>query len=290
MQFVSVAKKYSLDVYRFAARALGELFPESTIRVIVPDHQVRDFEKSLPRTVIVESELDYDSGFFAPLNDACLQVNPSRKGWYLQQFIKIEALRRLSQHNDALVIWDADAVPLKKIDFFDTEGRPRLFISSEGVTDNRGNYFDVIHQPYFQVIEKLLGISRSWDFSFIAQTMPISAQIVQSFFSEIENRAGYVWWKAIIEAVDFSENSGFSEYETLGAYMYGNHPEYLSFQSDAWTLNGWGSHGTPRKAWRASRNLRASGELALVGFEVWQKPPSIAERCRGFLSPKLGRQ
>lgn len=63
MQFVSVAKKYSLDVYRFAARALGELFPESTIRVIVLDHQIRDFEKSLPRMVVGESELDYDSGF-----------------------------------------------------------------------------------------------------------------------------------------------------------------------------------------------------------------------------------
>lgn len=289
MQFVSVAKKYSLDVYRFSSRALVALFPESTFRVIVPDHQTRDFEKSLPGEVQVESELEYDSGFFEHLHEECSQVNPPRKGWYLQQFIKLEFLRRQSQVGESVVIWDADAIPLKRIDFFDRLGRPRLFTSTEETVDNRGNRFEPIHQPYFQVIENVLGIGRAWDFSFIAQTMPVSAELARSFFSEIENRTGQIWWQAIINAIDFSENSGFSEYETLGAFMYGKHPERISFQSDKWRLDGWSSHGTPRKAWKASRKIRAADNVALVGFEVWQKPSSIEEWITGFLNPKNWR-
>lgn len=69
-----------------------------------------------------------------------------RPGWYLQQFIKMGfALSDYSQ-NQYYLSWDADTIPLRKLDFF-VDGKVMFAMKKE------------FHKPYFDTIKRILDIS-----------------------------------------------------------------------------------------------------------------------------------
>lgn len=52
--------------------------------------------------------------------------------------------------DDYFLIWDADTIPLRKLEFFDGQGRMLLTKAEE------------YHPPYFQTYEKILGQPRTF--------------------------------------------------------------------------------------------------------------------------------
>lgn len=139
-----------------------------------------------------------------------------RAGWYFQQFIKLAMAWRNDVSNDYLV-WDADSIALKPINFFTKTGRIFVTKSKE------------YHVPYFICNEKLTGIQKLVPYSFISEHMVFTKKHVISLLNEIMKISDDIWWKIILDQVDSKDlvGSGFSEYELYGNYIMNRDPNHF---------------------------------------------------------------
>ena len=259
---VSVAEVSSLWVLLGLCENLDLIGAERRI-LIVPDDQVEVFGRVLGTEAF---EITSESSLLSPgqieqiREMVSLAENPDRFGWYLQQFLKLSALEKFSQDYDRLIIWDADTIPLRQIDVFDSDGTPRPYFGSEH------------HQPYFDAIYRVLGIRKTINRSFIAQTFPITGKQASNFFASL---GGTGWFEKLLSAIDFSEGSGFSEYETLGTFIYRDRAPQWS--SGKWTRYG-NKFTTPMRA--AVSRLGKLLKFDYLAFESWSISPF--ERLKGL--------
>lgn len=141
--------------------------------------------------------------------------NPLRAGWYFQQFLKMSACY-IDDIADYYLIWDSDTVLFKSLDFIDNDGRVLINPKTEH------------HQPYFNLINKLLGINKKVNFSFISEHLMIKKKYMQNLIEYIQehfpNKKSWVF--SIMDLIAVSElNGGFSEYETYGNFIHTNFPK-----------------------------------------------------------------
>ena len=228
-------------------------------KLLVPDGEVTDFRRISPDVFEVIPESRYVATIAKCLDECIPAGRTRRKGWYLQQFIKMAAVLAAGR-DETVLIWDADTVPLKPLDFVDPAGRIRYY---KGVEH---------HLPYFSLIEKLLGLDKTINFSFIAQCFALRGRWLAELCDEIERKYGVPWYEAIISQIDFSQDSGFSEYETMGTYIARRHPDEISFYGGPWWRYGNRLVGdidllTERKA----RSLLRSYDF--ISFEKWERRP-----------------
>lgn len=137
-------------------------------------------------------------------------------GWYFQQFLKMGFA--LSDYaKDEYLIWDSDTIPLHKLCF--RQSKKYLFTVK---TEH--------HIPYFDTINQLLGFSKLYDRSFIAEHMPIATKVMRELIAEIEKSdvSGDVWWKKIVNATSGHDEQAFSEFETYGTYCVKYHPDIFN--------------------------------------------------------------
>lgn len=254
MDVVSVAEKSRLDVWKVAAPAIRQRIQAEAYKVIVPVADLEIFSALPGAPFVVESEAEYSSHFASYLEESISGENEDRYGWYLQQLIKLEALKRLAEESRRGLIWDADTVPLQEISFFDP--KPGLFFGDEH------------HVPYFRAIDRLLTLDRKVDRSFIAQCFPCEPDWILSFCAAIERKHSEPWWKAVIDSIDFRERSGFSEYETLGTFVSHHFPTEWEWNPQEWSRDGYSIFGSPKKAHQSSQ--RVDTGLAFVAFEAWK--------------------
>lgn len=257
---VSVANERTLPIWAHGHKAILSRIRADRYTLIVPRHSVGAFEAVTDSRVGVEDEESFLSEI-RPVLEARLSSENPRFGWYLQQFIKLSAIERFSA-SENVVIWDADTIPLRRLSFFSNQGKPRYYASTE------------YHSPYFDVIEKCFGLQKKVDHSFIAQCFPVEASHGRSFFDALRTRSGRHWWEALIEQIDFTQESGFSEYETIGTYITHVFPESIEWQSRHWTRNGWKVLQSPKGAVRGLSQLFWAQKFDYCSFELWQKPSS----------------
>ena len=255
MDVVCVAERSKIPVWRYASVALPQRIKAESYRLIVPSLDLETFTACSPREFHVESEDRYIADF-GPYLKACMaEWNEERYGWYLQQLIKLEALKRLAEAGKVGLIWDADTIPLKQISFFD-RGQTLLYRGEEH------------HTPYFQVISRLLNMNRIVSHSFVAQCFPCQPRWILSLCEEIEQTHGAPWWKALIDNIDFRERSGFSEYETLGTFVSHRFPNDWNWNHRKWTRDGYSTLGTPQEAYE--RSVNGDVGLDFAAFEHWE--------------------
>lgn len=139
-------------------------------------------------------------------------VRYERAGWFLQQFLKM-AYSGICPDKYYLV-WDADTVPLHKIDYFE-DGFPVFITKRE------------YNEEYFKTIDKLFcgKVKRLDDnVSYIAENMLISRKLMQSMICDIQQNVsitGTSFYEKILNAIepDILCYTGFSEFETYGNYV-----------------------------------------------------------------------
>jgi hypothetical protein len=142
--------------------------------------------------------------------------------------------------------------------------------------------------PYFENIDRLLGLDKAHQNSFIAQNFPITGDQIQAFFSYIEKRHQLKWWDAVIDSIDFDETSGFSEYESLGTFVCSFENKPLNVQPGAWSRDG-------NQQW-VSKQIRSKkapkGNFDYVAVESWTQKKcsySFFRRAVKVLRSYLGR-
>lgn len=252
---ISVADLKSLDAWGLTGLELLRRLPSREYWVIVPDNQVDDFKEKTPSQIQVIPESFFTSEFSSELDEAKGKALPKRRGWYLQQLIKLAALKHSKKLN-RVIIWDADTVPLKDIRLFDANGVCHYY---------RGQDF---HLPYFDNIDRLLGLDKAHIDSFIAQCFPITGEQIEAFFNFLETKHSKPWWEAIIQSIDFDESSGFSEYEVLGTFV-SNHVDYpIHWKTGAWSLYGVVKHLTRQ----ISRSGVVFSRYDFMAVEGWAQP------------------
>ncbi len=255
---ISVCRAADLPTWEVAARRVLACIDARRHRVIVPDAEVEQFRRHMPARFEVVGESPYVAGIAELIVGNLPPEARPRAGWDVQQFIKLRALAELAA-DDIAVVWDADTVPLRPLSFVAADGRLVHWKSGEH------------HPPYFATIERLLGMPKAVDHSFVAQCLAIRGRWMREFVELVEQRHGRPWLEAVIGSIDFREASGFSEYETLGTFMAHSHPDEIVATDGRWLRAGRRRIGAARNVERAWARLLLRG-LDFAAFESWDQP------------------
>jgi hypothetical protein len=258
---ISTCCAKDIVAWKAASREMLRRIKSINYTVIVPQQDYHLFLGSTPSQFQVIPEEDLVSREFIRQLRAKTVVSchgaPSY-GWYLHQFLKLSALEKISPSEIGL-IWDADTIPL----------RPLIFEQNNKLIYYKG--FEC-HEPYFKVIRDLLDLEKINNFSFIAQCFPCKGRWLKDFINHVEQRSGKNWKYAILDCIDFDEQSGFSEYETLGTFIYKSYPDQISVINNSWCRRGNGLIG-------GIENLKFFGPFLkfkydFISFEDWDRPYS----------------
>jgi hypothetical protein len=152
---------------------------------------------------------------------------PAGAGWYFQQFLKWGFVEH-SNSSSHYLIWDADTVLLRPLEFTDDQSRPFLTTAPE------------YHPPYFETFFQLFGETPKEQVSFISQHQLIDKSILRELLAELNSkspdRLGWAW--AIIQNLRGQGTNLFSEYETYGHYLRTRYPDTSALRELPWTRDG----------------------------------------------------
>ena len=234
--------------------------------VICPDEIAREVERISAPEFKIKRESDFDPNLQHNLRERLSKEhNLGRYGWYLQQFLKLEFIKN-HLSDDNILIWDSDTLPMKTIRFKSPSGQHMFYRSSE------------YHLEYFRAIYKLTGLDKIENNSFVTQCLPVDVKKLRPYFLEWHESDGE-WFSDIFDAIDFSQASGFSEYELLGTILSHSEEGHILLRHEKWTRNGTETYGDPSTALKLK-----SSEFDFIAFEAWQSELPSERRKKIILS------
>jgi hypothetical protein len=263
---ISVCEKKDIGTWRHSSRAVIRHVRAEDFLLICPDGQIGDFRAATAADWRIEAESIYaGNDGLEMVRQRVSGANLQRVNWLFQQFLKINAVIHSGLDDaDVVVIWDADTVPLRPLQFVDPDsGRVCYYHGREH------------HTPYFITIEHLFGPGYIHDRSFIAQCFPVRVGWVRAMVCEIEKRnpgASYV--DAVLRVLPGLSGSEFSEYETMGTWVMRNHRDAFMFQpKNRWLRDGSRIIGvnTGERA-RSTLLWLLSFFYDYVAIENWRRP------------------
>lgn len=218
---VTASVSADFNVFVRSLKQLNRYYPLAKKVIIVPCKDISLFKNStLKPNETVVSEEDVLS---QEVINSIRAVTGSRSGWYIQQLAKLALLFGSVKDFDVAMIWDSDTVQVRAIKHLDDQQRVRFAATSE------------FNKPYFDQIYRLLGLSRVVNHSFIAQYIVVRKKWVESLWKEL---GGNSWVDRILQTIDFSEVSGFSEYELIGTYVSHRFKHEFAFNKKVQLLRG----------------------------------------------------
>lgn len=274
MQIVSACIARDLPVYRITCESLRAHVPGAEIHVITRKNDFARFRNACGSDLILwdENALLPEMAL-AELKALPLPFFPQGAGWYFQQFLKF-AFVNVSNADGHYLIWDADTVLLRPIEFFDSSGRAFYTKAKEH------------HRPYFQTFERLFGAPAQREFSFISQHQVIEKAILRQMLAEIEtrNQDSRNWAWAIMDNLRGEGSNLFSEYETYGHYAKWKRPDSMVFRELEWTRNGEQIAGYPPDP---AKLVLLSEKYSFAAFETFF---SWKNRISRALRKLMGKQ
>ena len=142
----------------------------------------------------------------------------SRWPWYFQQVLKLAAADIVD--TDYYLVVDSDTVFLRKVSFFNDEGRPLYAPATE------------FHRTYFDVFRKILGFYARREYSFTAHHMIYNKFIVKEMRSKF--RPEKLWYDNIIKYLEpqppWNSITQFNEQETYGHFLKEVHPKEVNIR------------------------------------------------------------
>ena len=265
-EVISVCSAKDIDVWTVAAKHIVQFISAKRYTVIVPDTQVQMFSAVTEAPYQVKPESAFVGNLKEKIVQTLTQDNQDRVCWYLQQFAKISAVLTCD-NKDVVLIWDADTVPLKKLEFIDSSGR---FIYYKG-NEYRKSYFDFI--------ERALDLKHTQNFSFIAQSLILKVSWARELTNALAKSAKLSWIDAILSFLDRAEPAGFAEFETLGTWIWNHHPDEIVISDKPWYRNGLSLVGNPL-ALSKSTWMGLAKHYDFISFEGWDIKRGIRNRIR----------
>jgi hypothetical protein len=265
-EVISVCSAKDIDVWTVAAKKIVQFIAAKQYTVIVPDAQVQMFAAVTKAPYQVKPESQFVGNLKAKITQTLTPENQDRVGWYLQQFVKISAVLT-HDDRDVVLIWDADTVPLKMLEFINSNGQ---FIYYKG-DENRKSYFDFI--------ERALGLKRTQNFSFIAQSLILKVSWARELTNTLAENAKLPWVDSVLSFLDKTEPAGFAEFETLGSWIWNHHRDEILISERPWYRNGLSLVGNPLKLSQSVWNGLAKS-YDFVSFEGWDELVGLRKRLK----------
>lgn len=256
-ELISVCCMRDAEVWKIASTYIVQNIDSTHYKVIVPDNEVFQFSEISAKPFEVIGESLYTQTFNRHIKERLSKKISGQYGWYLQQFIKLAAVAHC-RPDETVLIWDADTIPIKKLNFINQQGLLNYYTGVEH------------HQPYFETIERLLHLSKKVNFSFIAQCFVLKAVWAHDFLQAIEKIHGKRWALALLDSINFEEGNSFSEYETLGTFVSHHYGSEVNYLSKDWLRLGNSTIGHP--AFLSPQLIRKKlAHYDFVSFEKWDK-------------------
>ncbi|MBU3619932.1 DUF6492 family protein [Polynucleobacter sp. JS-Fieb-80-E5] len=265
-EVISVCSIKDIDVWTVAAKHIVQFISAKQYTVIVPDAQVQMFAAVTKAPYQVKPESLFVGNLKEKIAQTLTPENQDRVGWYLQQFVKISAVLT-HDDQDVVLIWDADTVPLKKLEFINSSGQ---FIYYKG---------DEYRKSYFDFIERALGLKRTQNFSFIAQSLILKVSWARELTNALAQSAQLPWIDAVLSFLDKAEPAGFAEFETLGTWIWNHHHDEILISEHPWYRNGLSLVGNPLKLSQSVWNGLAKS-YAFISFEAWDELVGLRKRLK----------
>jgi hypothetical protein len=265
---ISVCEARDIAVWAVASRRIVRHIPAGSYQLICPDAQIAEFETATaPEWAITGESLFSANCQPGMIRGKVSGENVRRVHWLFQQFIKINAIAGSELGDrDVVVIWDADTVPLRRIEFVAPgTGCLRFYHGREH------------HCPYFETIDALFGFGRQADVSFIAQCMPVRAGWVREMLREIEDRFPVSYAEAVLSCLPGKSGSEFSEYETIGSWLHQRYRDEMEFrEKNRWLRSGSSIFGSGLSGCMAKGIFCLLGvRYDFVAIEKWRRPLSF---------------
>jgi hypothetical protein len=228
LDIVAASRLKDLHTLALASQNLRQFVPFKQLHVITARANFSRFAKTLGSDVgLVDEDAMIPGMTLAQLRALDEPGFPQGAGWYFQQFLKL-AFAFQKTEDDHYLIWDADTVPLRPLEFFDDKNRMIFTQAAE------------YHPAYFETCKKLFRHDPQREFSFISQHIIVRKSIAREMFLTIEqNIPGPENWAwKIMRNVRGEGTNRFSEYETLGHYVKNIHPQAAVFRQLPWSRDG----------------------------------------------------
>lgn len=148
-------------------------------------------------------------------------IDPDKKytglyndSWTKQQILKLSVDQLVS--GNCLIV-DAEVIFLRNMQWIQN-GKVNMFTSNS-------RHF----QPYFDLMDDLLGLPKCDKNSFICDTMMFSTGILEKIKTDIETRTGNDWLQAIQDLITIPDNKfRLSEFELYGNYLIKYHQDQIN--------------------------------------------------------------
>lgn len=199
-------KDADLLVSVIAAAAANCRNPVSRVTVLIPDDSPAPDLHGQDLDVPVQIDRDSEVLSGIDVSAALSDVPQDRRGWILQQLVKLAAAGK-SDAPGVLVV-DADTLLLRPRTWLAQGGRQILCLSQE------------LHKPYRDHFAAVWGSAYAQKASFVTHHQLMQPAIVREMFGD--DLSGLATW---IEALDPREPSAASEYHDYGTYLINRHPD-----------------------------------------------------------------
>jgi hypothetical protein len=270
LDIVSACRLRDLATLKLASDNLRKCVPFKKLHVFTAHRNFSEFAKALGKDAELIDEDSAIEGMTLEQLRAFLGPGLSKgAGWYLQQFLKFSFAFKKTE-DDHYLIWDADTVPLRPLEFFDEQGRMLFTKATE------------CHSPYFETYKKFFQQEPHYEFSFISQHAIVRKSLLREMFRTIEKNlpGDETWAWKMMRNLGGSGSNRFSEYETWGHYVKNAHPETAVYRELPWERHGNRLVSNPP----STKDLKSLGEsYAFVAFEADRKG------LKRFLKPILSR-
>ena len=145
----------------------------------------------------------------------------SRNGWYLQQLLKLYAGIVIPNILDKYLVIDSDTFFLNPTTFI--ENGKCLY-----------NYGDIMWDPYFVHMHKLVNFKNIDDKSGICHHMMFETKYVKELINMVETKHGDLFYNAFLKLATEINGSGASEYEIYFNYILKNHKDKITIRKLEW--------------------------------------------------------
>jgi hypothetical protein len=275
LDVVTTCRLKDLGILILATRNLRRFVNLKQLHVVTARRHFRHFEKALGKGIELIDEDTMIPGLTLRSLDVIPQPPFARgMGWYFQQLLKIQFAFHQPE-DDYYLIWDADTVPLRKMEFFDPQGRMLFTTAAEN------------NRAYFETYEKLLGSPANREFSFISQHMIVQKSVMREMLHRIEAHCpgDENWAWKIMKNLSGNGYKCFSEYETYGHYVKNFHPELAAFRQIPWMRDGTRLVGRKPSPGDLDRLAEDYYYASFEHFQGWwrEKARAIREKIRILL-------
>ena len=186
--------------------------------------------------------------------------------WIYQQLIKMACSYKLKDLSKYYLLLDSDTIFLKKTPMIEDE---KILICIG----------DEYHKPYFDVFKKLTSIKANREYSFIVHHQIINknlmVELLKKYISKDSEDWQKIWYKNILDNLDYSIHSNFSEYETYGHFLKNYYPHMYKIRNLKW--DNFSGYPNNKKIKRFSK------KYDFVSFHSHQKKVTV----RSYIQDKL---